>query len=287
MKPAEDIKRYFENAALRTNPQAHERVFADVLRAHQQTLADSPARPERWRTIMRHPVTKYAVAAAFILAVLLAFGLFDRTGSVSWAIEQSVAAMSQYTALRIEGLASERAFGPRGSLELRPFQVWGVADANQTKVEKYRFEYEGVTYLVTDGHKTWKYEPQAHRVTIRNEAYQFSECWLGSGFLEQLKQARERHTITHWEETSGPDPAAGKPRVILTVVWLEAPWTGPRSLRLEFDGETKLLVRMTQWDNDRQEGTPAFVADKITYCESLPDDLFEFQIPPGAQVVEQ
>jgi outer membrane lipoprotein-sorting protein len=287
MKPADDIRRYFRNATLSTNSQVHERVFADVLRVHQQTLADSPARPERWRTIMRHPITKYAVAATFVLAVFLVFSLFYRTGSVSWAIEQSVAAMSQYTALRIEGLASERAIAPDGTLELRPFKVWGVANADQTTIEKYRFEFDGITQLVTDGHKTWKYEPQAHRVTIRNKAYQMSECWWGSGFLEQLKQARERHTITHWEESFAQDPATGKPRVVLNVTWLEAPWSGPRSLRLEFDGQTKLLVRMTQWDNDRQEGAPAFVADRITYCESLPDELFEFQIPPGAKVVER
>ena len=44
MKPAEDIKRLFQNAGLSTNPDIHERVFADVLQAQQQTMAESPAR---------------------------------------------------------------------------------------------------------------------------------------------------------------------------------------------------------------------------------------------------
>jgi outer membrane lipoprotein-sorting protein len=236
---------------------------------------------------MRHPLAKYAAAAALVLTILAALGLFHRTGNVSWAIEQSVEAMSKYTALLIEGSAAERAWAENGSLEQRPFRVWGVANADQTKCEKYRFEFDGVTLLTTDGHKTWKYEPQAHRVTIRNEPYVAFECWLGSGFLEQLKQARETHTITHWQESSGRDPATGNPRVVLSVAWLEARWNGPRSLRLEFDRESKLLVRMEQWNNAQQEGPAAFIAEKITYYESFPDERFEFQIPPGATVIER
>ena len=287
MKPAEDITRLFQNAALSTRPDIHEEVFQNVLGAYQQTIVPSPAPPERWRSAMRHPMTKYAAAAVFLLAILAALGLFHRTGNVSWAIEQSVEAMSKYTALLIEGWASERAWAEDGSLELRPFRVWGVANADQTKVEKYRFEFDGVTRLTTDGHKTWKYEPQAHRVTIDNDPYMVSECWLGSGFLEQLRQARETHTITHWQESSSQDRATGNPRVVLSVAWLEARWNGPRSLRLEFDRDSKLLVRMEQWDNANQEGQASFIAEKITYYESLPDDLFELPIPPGATVQER
>jgi outer membrane lipoprotein-sorting protein len=287
MKSAEEIRELFQNAGLSTHRKAHEQVFRDVLGAYQQTIVRSPVPPGIWRFAMRHPTTKYAAAAVFVLALVAAVGLFHRTGSVSWAIEQSVEAMSQYTALLIEGSASQRAWAQDGSLELRPFKVWGVANADQTKVEQYRFEFDGVTMLVTDGHKTWKYEPQAHRVTISNRPYVAFECWLGSGFLEQLKQAREAHTITHWQETSAQDPATGKPRVILTVAWLEARWNGPRSLRLEFDPESKLLVRMEQWDNVHQEGQAAFTAEKITYYESLPAELFTFTVPPGATVVEQ
>jgi len=46
-------------------------------------------------------------------------------------------------------------------------------------------------------------------------------------------------------------------------------------------------VRFQQWENAVWEGPATLVGDKITFYESLPDDLFEFQIPPGATVQEQ
>jgi len=287
MKSADDIRRLFRDAALSTRRNAHEQVFREVLGAYQQTIDKSPALSGMWRSTMRHPITKYAAAAVLVLAILAAFGLFHRTGNVSWAIEQSVEAMSKYTALLIEGSASQRAWAEDGDLEQRPFKVWGVANAGQTMVQKYRFEFDSVTLIVTDGQKTWKYEPQAHRVTISNRPYVASECWLGSGFLEQLQQARAAHTITHWQETTVRDPATGQPRVVLNLAWLEERWNGPRSLQLEFDPQTKLLLRLSQWENADQEGAPSFTAEKITYYESLSDERFEYQIPPGATVIER
>jgi len=40
-----------------------------------------------------------------------------------------------------------------------------------------------------------------------------------------------------------------------------------------------------QWENARWEGPPALVVEKITYYESLPDELFGFEIPEGATVI--
>jgi outer membrane lipoprotein-sorting protein len=287
MKSAEDIKKYFEDAGLRTNPDTHERVFTDVLQAHQQAMAESPAQRRSWGFAVRHPAMRYALAAVVVLTAVVGFSLFRGTGNVSWAIEQSVRALDKYAAVLVEGLASERAWTEDGSLALQPVKIWAVASADQTAVEKYRFEQAGVTLLVTDGHKTWKYEPQAHRVTIKSRPYVASECWLGRGFLEQVKQGRDTGILTGWEETHGRDPATGRQRVWLRVAWLDRRWNGPRSIRLEFDLESKLLVRMMQWENARWEGPATFVAEKVTYCESLPDDLFQFQIPPGASVQEQ
>ena len=285
MKPADEIRRLFQNAGLSTRRDTHERVFEEVLSAHQQAIAASPARPEIWRFAMRHPMTKYAVAAAVVLAAILGLALFHRTSRVTWAIEQSIEALSKYNAMLVEGSASEQAWTKDGSPELRPTRIWAVANADQTMIEKYRFEFDGVTMLTTDGHKTWKYEPQANRLTIQNRPYVASECWLGSGLLEQTKDARDAGIITHWEETFGKDPATGTQRVLLSVAWLDGRWDGPRSMRFEIDLESKLLIGAKLWENANWEGPASFVGEKITHYESLPDDLFEMEIPAGATVV--
>jgi len=286
MKPADEIRRLFEDAELSTQPGTHERVFTDVLGAYDRTIADSPAKPEIWRFAMRHPSTRYAVAAVLVLAAIVGISLFHRTGSIAWAIEQSIEALSKYDAVIVEGWDSERSWRQDGSLELRPTRMWAVADADQTMVEKYRHEVDGVPTLVTNGEKTWRYDPQTNTVRIENRPYVASECWF-SRLLEQLRDFREAGGITEWEEARGKDPATGKQRVFLTVAWLDGRWNGPRSMWFEFDVESKLLIGMKQWENANWEGPATFVADKITYHESLPDDLFEFEIPEGAKIVEQ
>lgn len=281
MKPADDIRKLFHRAELTTNAQTHERVFQDVLDAQQATVARSPAQPAIGRFIMRHPITKYGVAALIALAALVGLSLFKETADVAWAIEQSIEALSKYRALVLEGSASERAWDEDGTPELQPIKMWAVADPNQTMIEKYRFELDGVARLATDGRKTWKYEPQANRVTIKSRPYVASELWLGSRLLEQLKDLRETGVITHWQES------AGEQRVLLSIAWEDRRWDGPRSMRLEFDRHSKLLIGFKRWETANWEGPATVVAEKITYYEALPEALFELDIPPGVTVVEE
>ncbi len=288
MKPADDIiKRLFQNAELTTHSQTHEKVFQDVLDAQRTNTAPSPAQPERWRYLMKHPITRYSIAALIALTAIIGLSLFHETGNVAWAIEQSIEALSKYRALVLEGSASQRTWDEEGSLELQPVKMWAVADANQTMIEKYRFELDGTPILATDGQRTWKYEPQAQRLTIKNHPYVAAEISLGSRFLEQLKEFRDSGVITHWQESATQDPNTGQQRVLLSIAWEDSRWNGPRSMRLEFDRNSKLLISFKQWETLDWEGLPSIVTSDITYYETLPDRLFKLEIPPGATVVEE
>ena len=55
---------------------------------------------------------------------------------------------------------------------------------------------------------------------------------------------------------------------------------------IEFDVESKLPISLKQWENDKWKGPATLVVEKITYYEKLPDELFEFEIPDGASVIE-
>jgi outer membrane lipoprotein-sorting protein len=108
-----------------------------------------------------------------------------------------------------------------------------------------------------------------------------------SRMLEQLKELRDsgKYLLTDWKETYGKDPASGRERVYLTFALTQGPFS-PRSMWFEFDAESKLLIGYKQWGNSNLEGTPLIVVEKITFYETLPDELFEFEIPEGATVVE-
>jgi hypothetical protein len=90
MKPADNIKEFFKNAAMSTNPKMDEAVLDRVLTAHEETktIKSAFAEPTLRRRIMKSPITKLTAAAAVIAVVVL--GLFefrdtDSTSGVAWA----------------------------------------------------------------------------------------------------------------------------------------------------------------------------------------------------------
>jgi len=284
MKSADKIKQFFKNAELSIHPEADEKVFADVLRARRKIRENEPAVPDNiWRIIMKSPLTKVAVAAVLVIACLIGVLLFSQTSGIAWAIEQSIEAMNKYNAVLIEG--SESFLNEDGTLQIRKGKSWAVANEDQTKVEKIRIEFEGVPAIITNGKETWRYDPQTNTVT-KNLPYGTAEVWIGSQLLEQLKTFRESGLITKWKVTEGKDSATGKRRIVLTCAWRDKRYNGPRSLWLEIDSQSNLLVGLKQWENANWKGPAQYVAEKITYYENLPDELFEFEIPDGATVIE-
>jgi outer membrane lipoprotein-sorting protein len=264
-----------------------DKLEKDLLRVLTKQPREKQQFLKIWRIIMKSQITKLATAAAIVLAVVLSVTILNNSTSTAWAIEQSIEAVSQYKAILIEGLESERTWRKDGGLELKPSKSWAVANEDQTMLEKYRTEVDGVPILTTNGQKTWRYDPQTNTVHVENRPYVASECWCGSQLLEQLKGFHNSGVITRWEVTYGKDPVTGKPRAFLTIAWLDKRYNGPRSLWFEFDMESKLLVSFKQWDNANWEEPATMVGEKITYYENLPDDLFEFEIPEGATVIEE
>jgi len=89
MKAADEIKRFFKNAAIETNPEMDKTVLDKVLGACEKTV-DTESLPERsaWRIIMKSPITKLAVAAVIIVAIMIGISQFGGPidgASVAWA----------------------------------------------------------------------------------------------------------------------------------------------------------------------------------------------------------
>jgi outer membrane lipoprotein-sorting protein len=294
MKYPDSIENVIKNfcaskrSAVKTTTELDRRIIDASLLAQEKLKQTQSAsiEPNIWRIIMKSQVTKLTAAAVIIVAVVLLVTILNNSTSTEWAIEQSIEAVSKYKAIVIEGFDSERTWIEGGSLGLRPFKSWNIANEDQTMVEKYRHEVDGVPTLITDGQKTWRYDLETNTVRIEDHPYIASECWCGSQFLEQIKSYLG--TLIHdWEVTYGKDPATGKQRAFLKIAWLEKRYNGPRSMWFEFDMESKLLVSFKQWENANWEGSATLVGEKITYYENLPDELFEFEIPEGATVIEE
>ena len=285
MKSADDIRKIFRESTLSTNRDRHEAIFEKVRRAQEQSQTTGPAvsRHNIWSNIMKNPITKLA-AAIIVIASLTTFFLFEKTSGIAYAIEQSIEAISKYSAVLVE--STESVLNEDGETHIQTLKSWAVANEDKTKVLKERHEVDGVPVIVTNGKETWRYNPKTNTV-IKNRPYGTPEIWIGSQLLEQLKSFRESGLITEWKVTEGKDSETGKKRIFLTCAWLDKRYNGPRSVWFEIDAESKLVVGFKQWENADMEGPARIVAEKITYYESLPDELFEFEIPEGAKVIEE
>jgi outer membrane lipoprotein-sorting protein len=90
MRSIEDVKKFYQNAAMKTNPRKDKILLKKLLIAHETKMNTQSAafKPTIRRTIMKSPITKFAAAVVIIIAVTL--GLFEFSGSgttsgVLWA----------------------------------------------------------------------------------------------------------------------------------------------------------------------------------------------------------
>jgi hypothetical protein len=88
MKPADDIKKFFKNAAIDTNAKMDEIVLNKVITTHEKTTNTNSAttKPSIRRIIMKSPITKIAAAVVIIIAVSIGVNQFGGSvTSVAWA----------------------------------------------------------------------------------------------------------------------------------------------------------------------------------------------------------
>ncbi|MHC4395477.1 MAG: hypothetical protein ACYS1A_07450 [Planctomycetota bacterium] len=85
MKPADEIKKFFKNASLSTNPEIDQTVLDKVLNACEKTtnIKSAAGGSNIWRMILNSRISKFAAAAVIIIAVIV--GISQLGGSVSAA----------------------------------------------------------------------------------------------------------------------------------------------------------------------------------------------------------
>jgi len=111
MKSIEDVKKFFKNAAISTNPKIDETVLNKVLIAHEKTKNKKSAaiEPNIRRTIMKSPIAKLATAAVVIALVVL--GLFEsikteNSSGVVWAEVARKVEASRGSIVHCRGISS-------------------------------------------------------------------------------------------------------------------------------------------------------------------------------------
>jgi hypothetical protein len=235
---------------------------------------------------MKNRMTKIAVAAVFIAAVLLSISLFDKTAAPAWAIEQSIEAMKNYRGIHYSGTISiswEDFFKELGVEDLPElpeslgeFQMWAQADEELSRSSKTKIICQDNIIILGSKLQTYVQLADGTTYDIQGDLMKI-DPWPTSKLLRQLKD-----NTSNWTELYGMNAETGKERIFVKCGDSER----NRSWEIEFDAESKLLISLRQWNrSDSHKGLPNINIWKIVYYEELPDDIFEIDLPDSSEII--
>ena len=234
---------------------------------------------------MKSQITKLATAAVIIVAVVVTVTILDRTVTPAWAIEDTVKALDQFDGIYLGGVVGVpiRKIGRGEDLVLRDgenmsVEFWMQANEERTRSENYRIEAGDGTVWSVCNSMTYRYDPKNNTVRVQSGRGIEMSLWISGEYLPKLKEVMQ-----DWKVMYGKDTITGRDYAFITF---SNPSQG-QSWWLEIDLETNLPVRAKGWHNTRREGTPSMNFQRIIFFEKLPDEIFEFEIPEGATVIEE
>jgi len=118
---------------------------------------------------------------------------------------------------------------------------------------------------------TYYYSRREHTVYTDDAQTAGFSHWPGKKLFETIRAAGIG-TVRY-----ARDPETGHQMAVVRAALMDI--KGPKSLILEFDVATKVLLSMRQWPNLDRSGEPDMVSDKIVYFEDLPDKIFTVALP--------
>jgi len=244
----------------------------------EQNLLCAMAKQSRpikiWRIIMKSQITKLAAAAVIVLAVVLSVTILNHTTTPVWAIEQTIEAIEGFKAIYSSGITVDED-GTEFEVEF-----WARTNKDGTGSGDFRMETKGgkVTVVNEEQNVTYKYDPSRNVVLVESGIRFYCRPWVDGKFFRIMKDV-----CKDWKEEYRRDESIGGDCVFVTARNPES----SQSYEFQFDLRTKLPIRGKVWQNSDFEGNPNITANKIIYNPVLPDGIFEFEIPEGAQVIEK
>lgn len=284
MRPTEthNTEQVVKEADFPLETERSEAIKAAMLAAYNPTASAHRAEPLMWRCIMRSPLLKIGIpAAAVLLFIFLA--IFSPSVEQAWAIEQTVEAMGRLQTLRITGV-------DYWDGEAIPF-TFAIRFHEADEFFDMRFESAKQTVVVRDK-EAWAYQADANIVKYYNDVtdsrgmmrdlqfcYKFAALnpWINGKVFPVLKAFANT-----WEEqypTEGP--YAGR----VVVYGRYEPLNN--SFQMVCDLETKYILEGSFWRNARWEGDPALSAQHLVYNEAIAEEVFDFEIPRDAHLIDE
>ena len=223
-----------------------------------------------WRTIMKSKITKFAAAAAIIIAVGLTLTVFDKSLSSAYAIEQTIEAMRYVNSIHAYCTDWDDSQG----------ETWVQIDP-ETGQEEYYYADQGNLLIVGTPQATYYYYKNENRVRIRNEYVPASDIRVSRFFEDLVNWIRRYHGEIRFYSQFDED-------LQQKVIMVYASIPKQRDMQeqeyiIRVDSQTKLPISLEALKSAPGQGVKS--VDRIEYNVTIPEGIFEFETPDGAKVV--
>jgi hypothetical protein len=193
-------------------------------------------------------------------------------------MEQTIEALENIRGIYLSGVARY------DGQDEKDFEIWARPHSNDPSFSGDFRLHEGNNHICVaseDRNLTFVYTKSSEMnvVYITEGLNRSCNPFLTSNLFKQLKEL-----ATNWKEEYRKDSETGRDCVF--VSFEGPPLNTARYWRFQCDLETKLPVRLSVWWDECYSGKPHYDFRTIVYNPEIPDDLFEFNIPQGAQVID-
>jgi hypothetical protein len=238
----------------------------------QKTARTKGPRHIQWRTIMKSKITKLAAAAVIIIAVTLGLTtILDKSITTAYAIEQTIEALNSVRTVHIVARGWDN----------EPLDAWMKINHETGKADytylKMHFMYNGDTFefiVVSTPEISYQYNVTKNIVEV------FERQLIQTGFefdriFESIVENLDKNQKV--EVYQGKTPESAKDIIVLLVQ------SEDKTTKFLIDPDTKLPISIETFGSGGK--TDLKRTEKISYNESVPEGIFDFEIPENAKVV--
>ena len=281
MRPREKIEKMIKQFDIDVNPKKDQEILDGLRQAQAKSKQSKPVFSviDIWRIIMASKKTKFAIAVAVMLVVVLALTLMDKTVTPVYALEQSIEAMKNVSWMHavpsstMEG--GETAFGETW------FSVTHGIGANRCDDGT-----AGITYFNKD--ESYSYDPVAGTITLSlvSKADILSRTNSYSELFGNIIDTLNEHEGT--EKTTISEVRNGKKAIVIEVKvpkGVEGD-LGTEIWRFVMDEKSFLPMQMVL-QGYNAEGEFIEVFDVLfDYPDTGPMDIYQLGVPSTAKIID-
>lgn len=272
MRPSENIEKLINKLQVEPRPDASQRNLEDALTVYRKASASAYSNPTIWRILMKNPITQLVAVLAIIVFVLAGITLTDKFATPAYAIEQTIQTMRSVSSVRAYCTDWD---GSKGEciIQIDP----------ETGQEEYYYADIGNVLTVATPEKTYYYYKDKNLVRIRNEHVLAAEVRFSSLF-EDLPDLIRR--LNGKLDFKNQFDQSLKKQVIKIRAYIPAQRDfGEKEFIVNVDPKTKLPINTETIKAAPGQGVKS--VDHFEYNITIPEGLFDFEIPSGATVEEQ